>query len=161
MRATKGKVFKSQPKFEVWLTKPWSFTTKLVVDVSGKVETRSGPNKLHHGLELQKTIDGKLILSCKWNGGTLVPDKFGQFLGGDDHWRRHQEELSNVAAANRPPRDPVVVEIIEGETLAEAYDRFKNEAITKLDKDNKAEKLSGHTTVCDNIIVCLLHSFHC
>ena len=35
--------------------------------------------------------------------------------------------MSNVAAANGPPRDPVVVEIIEGETLAKAYDRFKSE----------------------------------
>ena len=69
--------------------------------------------------------------------------------------------MSNVAAAIGPPRDLVVVEIIEGETLADAYDILKNEAIIKLEKDNKAKKLSDHTIVCDNIIVCLLRSFGC
>lgn len=140
MRKTVGQAFKNRAKFQSSLMKAWNY---------GK---RGGLNKLNHGLEVQTDAQGILRLRCSLCQCAIADGKVSQHLSGDRHYSRFEKERDKDKSQPKE-LEPDLVEAlrIEGETQPDAFERFKNEAISELRTKQANDNLAG-STLSDEVL---------
>ena len=115
-------------KYKTWLKKPWTSKSKTKDPNTKQFRTRSGPNKVGHGLVLK---NGK-YLYCELCD-CAVSVKFGQHLAGEIHHDRFEKSRKEVIDSATK----------EGETQLEASGRFMVDVVNELMKKRAEEDLAG------------------
>eukprot|EP00956_Cyclotella_meneghiniana_P038233 scaffold150619_cov36-Cyclotella_meneghiniana.AAC.2 len=122
----------SKKEFAAWILRPWARKNQKT-----KV-TRSGVNKLNHGLILQPTPKGESVVVCTLcKGGQTLGEKFSQHLATDSHWESHEKLLK----ANNVMVTPTTKE--DGESMDDAYKRMKEESISEMREAQVEKGLAG------------------
>jgi hypothetical protein len=91
-------IITSKSTYAKWMNKPWTHTMPRTNI------TRSGPHRKYHGIQPQQTPDGWILMCTLCKGGTVLPEKFGQHLCTERHWRLHErlvEENEVAEGVNR------------------------------------------------------------